>query len=204
MPEGTVCFPNEPLLQVSAPLREAQLAESRLLNLIHFQTLIASKAARCVQAAAGKPVIDFGLRRAHGAEATLLSARASYLAGFSGTATVPGNIRSGIPLFGTMAHSFVQAHDHEMDALETFACTQTNNTLLIDTYDTEAAASKVVALGHRLRSAGTEIRGVRIDSGILGRTRDSSLPRRRLPHRATCTATSTMIRRRKRPSTRAA
>ncbi|MEX3943828.1 nicotinate phosphoribosyltransferase [Paraburkholderia sp. BR10937] len=168
MPEGTVCFPNEPLLQVSAPLREAQLVESRLLNLLHFQTLIASKAARCVQAAAGKPVIDFGLRRTHGAEAALLSARASYLAGFTGTATVPGNVRFGIPLFGTMAHSFVQAHDDELEAFETFARTQTDNTLLIDTYDTEAAAGKIVALAHRLKAAGVEIRGVRIDSGNLG------------------------------------
>lgn len=168
LPEGTVCFPNEPLLQVVAPLREAQLVESRLLNLLHYQTLVASKAARCVLAAAGKPVIDFGLRRAHGAEAALLSARASFLAGFAGTATVPANARFGIPLFGTMAHSFVQAHDNEEQAFETFARAQANNTLLIDTYDTEAAASKVVALAHRLRAEGIEMRGVRIDSGDLG------------------------------------
>ncbi|MEM5389536.1 nicotinate phosphoribosyltransferase [Paraburkholderia phymatum] len=168
MPEGTVCFPNEPLLQIAAPLREAQLVESRLLNLLHYQTLIASKAARCVQAAANRPVIDFGLRRAHGAEAALLSARASYLAGFAGTATVPANACFGIPLFGTMAHSFIQVHEDELDAFEAFARAQANNTLLIDTYDTEAAASKVVALAHRLRAEGIEIRGVRIDSGDLG------------------------------------
>ncbi|WP_410857653.1 nicotinate phosphoribosyltransferase [Paraburkholderia sp. SIMBA_054] len=167
LPEGSVCFPNEPLLQVAAPLREAQLVESRLLNLLHYQTLVASKAARCVQAAAGKPVIDFGLRRAHGAEAALLSARASYLAGFAGTATVSANARFGIPLFGTMAHSFVQAHDDEVDAFEAFARAQASNTLLIDTYDTRAAASKVVELAHRLKADGVEIRGVRIDSGDL-------------------------------------
>jgi nicotinate phosphoribosyltransferase len=168
LPEGTVCFPNEPLLQVAAPLREAQLAESRLLNLLHYQTLIASKAARCVLAAEGRPVIDFGLRRAHGAEAALLSARASYLAGFAGTATVLANVRFGIPLFGTMAHSFIQVHDDELDAFETFARAQANNTLLIDTYDTEAAATKVVALARRLMADGIEIRGVRIDSGDIG------------------------------------
>jgi nicotinate phosphoribosyltransferase len=167
-PEGTVCFPNEPLLQVTAPLREAQLVESRLLNLLHYQTLVASKAARCVQAAAGKAIGR--LRPAAGAwgGSGLLSARASYLAGFAGTATVPANVRFGIPLFGTMAHSFVQARDDETDAFETFARAQANNTLLIDTYDTEAAARKVVALAHRLRADGIEIRGVRVDSGDLG------------------------------------
>ncbi len=107
MPEGTVAFADEPLLRVTAPLREAQLIESRVLNLVHLQTLVASKAARCVLAADGRPLIDFGLRRAHGAEAGVLSARASYLAGFAGTATVEAARRFGVPIFGTMAHSFV-------------------------------------------------------------------------------------------------
>ena len=165
MPEGTVAFSDEPLLRVTAPLREAQFIESRVLNLVHLQTLVASKAARCVLAAAGKPLIDFGLRRAHGAEAGLLSARASYLAGFAGTATVEAARRFGVPVFGTMAHSFVQAHDHETEAFANFARAQPSNaTLLIDTYDTARAAHKVVALAR----SGVPVQGVRIDSGDLG------------------------------------
>src|SRR5574341_1419436 len=113
MPEGTVFFPNEPILRVTAPMPEAQLIESRLVNLVHFEVLVASKAARCVLAAPGKRLVDFGLRRAHGAEAGLLAARASYLAGFDGTSATLAGARFGIPVFGTMAHSFVQAHDSE-------------------------------------------------------------------------------------------
>ena len=121
MPEGTVCFPDEPILRVVAPLPEAQFVETRLVNLLHFQTVVASKAARMVLAASGKPLIDYGLRRAHGAEAGVLAARASYIVGFSGTATVAAGIAFGIPVFGTMAHSFVQAHDDETLAFEHFA-----------------------------------------------------------------------------------
>jgi len=147
MPEGTAVFADEPLLRVTAPLREAQFIESRVLNLVHLQTLVASKAARCVLAAAGRPLIDFGLRRAHGAEAGLMSARASYLAGFAGTATVEAARRFGVPVFGTMAHSFVQAHDDEAAAFAGFARAQPDNaTLLIDTYDTAGGARKAVAL----------------------------------------------------------
>ncbi len=165
MPEGTVAFADEPLLRVTAPLREAQFIESRVINLVHLQTLVASKAVRCVLAAAGRPLIDFGLRRAHGAEAGLLSARASYLAGFAGTATVEAARRFGLPVFGTMAHSFVQAHDDESAAFADFARAQpANATLLIDTYDTERAAHSVVALA----KAGMQVQGVRIDSGDLG------------------------------------
>ena len=139
---------------------QAQLVESRLINLLHYQTLIASKAARCVLAAPGKLLVDFGLRRAHGGEAALLAARASYLAGFGGTATVLAGMRFGIPIFGTMAHSLVQAYDREEDAFERFAAAQPGNvTLLIDTYDTEAAAHKVVSLGAPL--AGTRRRASR-------------------------------------------
>lgn len=168
MPEGTVFFPNEPVLRVSAPLPEAQLVESRLINLLHFQTLIASKAVRSVLAAPGKRLVDFGLRRAHGAEAGLLAARAAYLAGFDGTATVLAGARFGIPLYGTMAHSFVQAHDDEAAAFERFARSLPQNAvLLIDTYDTETAAEKVVRLAPRLRQAGIRVSGVRIDSGDL-------------------------------------
>lgn len=168
VPEGTVFFPNEPILRVVAPLPEAQLVETRLLNLLHFQSLIASKAARMVLAAPGKLLVDFGLRRAHGMEAGLLAARASYLAGFAGTATLLASRLFGIPSFGTMAHSFVQAHEDEVAAFEAFARSRPEGlVLLIDTYDTEAAARKVVELAPRLKAEGIAVRGVRLDSGNL-------------------------------------
>ncbi len=168
LPEGTVFFPNEPILRVTAPLPEAQLVESRLVNLLHFQVLVASKAARAVLAAGGKRLIDFGLRRAHGAEAGLLAARAAYLAGFDGTSAVLAAPRFGIPVFGTMAHSFVQAHDSETAAFDHFARTFPGNALLlIDTYNTVAAARKVAALAPELARAGIALRGVRLDSGDL-------------------------------------
>ncbi|MEC4890210.1 MAG: nicotinate phosphoribosyltransferase [Nitrospira sp.] len=168
MPEGTVFFPQEPVLRIVAPLPQAQLIETRVMNLLNFQTMIASKAARSVLISEGKPLIDFGLRRAHGAEAGLFAARASYLAGFSGTATVLAGMAFDIPLYGTMAHSFVQAHRDETLAFEHFAHAQPDNVvLLIDTYDTEAAAHKVVALAPVLTSKGITVKGVRLDSGDL-------------------------------------
>jgi nicotinate phosphoribosyltransferase len=168
MPEGTVFFAGEPILRVTAPLPEAQLIETRVINLLQFQSMIAAKAARMVLAAPGKRLVDFGLRRAHGAEAGLLAARASYIAGFAGTATVLADKRFGIPIFGTMAHSYVQIHDDETEAFENFARARPKNLiLLIDTYDTEAAARKVVALAPRLKAAGISIAGVRLDSGDL-------------------------------------
>src|SRR6516165_2150450 len=111
MPEGTVFFANEPILRVTAPLPEAQLVETRLINILHFQSLIAAKAARMVLSAPGRLLVDFGLRRAHGADAGLLAARASYIAGFAGNATVLAEKKFGIPIFGTMAHSFIKAYD---------------------------------------------------------------------------------------------
>jgi nicotinate phosphoribosyltransferase len=168
IPEGRVVFPNEPILRVTAPLPEAQLVETRIINLLHFQTVIASKAARMVLAAPGKTLVDFGLRRAHGAEAGLLAGRASYIAGFAGTATTPALPRFGVPIYGTMAHSFIQAHDSEEAAFEAFARSRPEDTiLLIDTFDTEAGAKKVVALAPRLKADGIRIRGVRLDSGDL-------------------------------------
>ncbi len=169
MPEGTLFFADEPILRITAPLREAQLVESRVMNLLHYETVVASKAARMVLAAPGKTLVDFGLRRAHGAEAGLLSARASYLAGFTGTATVEAGRRFEIPVYGTMAHSYVQAHADETAAFESFARSQPANAmLLIDTYDTEEAARKVTALAPKLAAQGVAIKGVRIDSGDLG------------------------------------
>lgn len=167
--EGTLCFGDEPLVRVTARLPEAQLIESRLINLLHFQTLVASKAARCVLAAPGKQLVDFGMRRAHGAEAALFAARASYIAGFAGTATVLARRAFDIPIFGTMAHSFIEAHDSEEDAFEHFARGHRGPVvLLIDTYDTEVAAERVVRLASRLAAAGVAIRSVRLDSGDLG------------------------------------
>ncbi|WP_027149730.1 nicotinate phosphoribosyltransferase [Methylobacter tundripaludum] len=168
MPEGTVFFPNEPILRITAPLPEAQLIESRIINLLHFQTLIASKAARSILIAPDKQLVDFGMRRAHGSEAALLAARASYLAGFTGSATVAAGMHFGIPVFGTMAHSFIQAYSSESQAFADFAKANPDNVvLLIDTYDTEAAAQKVVDLAAALHAQGIKIKGVRIDSGDL-------------------------------------
>ncbi len=167
MPEGTAFFADEPVLRVTAPLIEAQLVESRLLNIVHFQTLIASKAARCVLAAGGRRLIDFGMRRAHEAQAALLAARAAYLAGFHSTATVEAGRRFGIPLSGTMAHSFIEAHDREEDAFRNFVASRPGGvTLLIDTYDTERAAHRVVDLVRELKRPGS-VDAVRIDSGDL-------------------------------------
>lgn len=169
VPEGTICFENEPILRVIAPLPEAQLVETRLINILHFQTLIASKAARFAVIAKGKQLVDFGLRRAHGGEAGLMAARASFIGGFHATATLLAEKMFGIPAQGTMAHSFVQAFDDETAAFEAFARSRPRDlVLLIDTYDTERAATKVVRLAPKLRADGIHIKGVRIDSGDLG------------------------------------
>jgi nicotinate phosphoribosyltransferase len=161
MPEGTVFYPDEPLLRVTAPLPEAQLIETRVLNLIHFETVIASKAARLRRVAPGKGLIDFGLRRAHGAEAGLLAARGAYIAGFDGSATTLAAPLFGIPVFGTMAHSFVQAHASEAEAFAHFAAAFPQNAvLLVDTYDTVEGARRAAAVPGKLK-------GVRLDSGDL-------------------------------------
>ncbi|MGH9340685.1 MAG: nicotinate phosphoribosyltransferase [Acidobacteriota bacterium] len=168
MPEGTIFFANEPILRVTAPLPEAQLVEARLINIVHFQSLIASKAARMVLVAPGKLLVDFGLRRAYGAEAGLMAARASYVAGFTGTATVLAAKLFDIPIFGTMAHSYIEAHDDETVAFDRFARARPEDVVfLIDTYDTEASARKVVALAPQLKASGIGIRGVRLDSGDM-------------------------------------
>lgn len=168
MAEGTPFFADEPILRITAPLPEAQLVEARLINLLHFQSLIASKAARVALVAPGRRLVDFGMRRAHGAEAAVYAARACYLAGFDASSTVLACAEFGIPASGTMAHSFVQAHVDEAEAFEHFARSLPQAAvLLIDTYDTEAAAAKVVALAPRLAEAGVRIRGVRLDSGDL-------------------------------------
>ncbi len=164
MPEGTVFFPDEPILRIVAPMPEAQLVESRVMNLLHYQSMVASKAARCVITAPGRTLVDFGFRRAHGAEAGV-----SWLAGFTGTATAEAGRLFGMPVYGTMAHSYVQAHDDEARAFECFARSQPHHALLlIDTYDTVRAAHRVVDLARRLAPEGIHISGVRLDSGDLG------------------------------------
>ncbi|AGM40701.1 nicotinate phosphoribosyltransferase [Spiribacter salinus M19-40] len=168
LPEGTVFFAEEPLVQIVAPLPEAQFIESRLMNILHYQTLIASKAARCQIAARDLPVIDFGMRRAHGGEAGTWAARACYIAGFSATATCLASARYDIPATGTMAHAFVLAHDSESEAFERFARSHPDNVvLLIDTYDVARGARRVVELAERLQPEGIQVQGVRIDSGDL-------------------------------------
>lgn len=166
VPEGTVVFAGEPLMQVVAPIAEAQLVETVVINQIHLQTVLASKAARVVEAAAGRPVIDFGARRAHGTDAALKLARASYLAGVAGTSNVLASHRYGIPAVGTMAHSFVQAFDREEDAFEAFARIYPGTTLLVDTYDTVAGVDLVIALSRRLGQR-FRVGGIRLDSGDL-------------------------------------
>ncbi|MEN6317950.1 MAG: nicotinate phosphoribosyltransferase [Syntrophaceae bacterium] len=169
MPEGTVFFENEPVVRIVAPLPVAQLVETRLINILHYEILIASKAARCILAVDDRAIlVDFGLRRAHGAEAGLLAAFASYIAGFVGTSTVLAEPLYGIPIYGTMAHSYVEAHEDELDAFVNFSQSNPNNTtLLIDTYDVHKGAEKAIAAAKKLAEKGIMVRAVRIDSGNL-------------------------------------
>lgn len=169
MPEGTLFFANEPVVRITASLPQAQLIETRLINLLQFPILVATKAARCRLAAADKRLIDFGLRRAHGAEAGMLAARASYLAGFDGTSNVLAGQQYGIPVYGTMAHAYIQAHDSEAKAFQNFAVSQPDNlVLLIDTYDCSRGAERVIELAEQLKTQDRAIKAVRIDSGDLG------------------------------------
>jgi nicotinate phosphoribosyltransferase len=167
-PEGTVAFPCEPLIRVTAPIIEAQLVETFLLNTVNLQTMIATKASRVVNAARGKAVIEFGLRREHGIDAGMKVARCSYIAGFQGTSNVLAGLAYGIPVFGTMAHSFIMSYEREVDAFRAFAKTfPVNSTLLIDTYDDMAGAEKAVVVAKELERAGHKLSGVRLDSGDL-------------------------------------
>ena len=172
MREGTPFFAQEPVLRVTAPIPEAQLVESRILNIVHFQTVIASKAVRCTLAAGERQLVDFGLRRAHEADAGFFAARAAYVGGFHATATVEAGRCFGIPLSGTLAHSFIEAHRSEEEAFRNFAVTYPGAaTLLIDTYDTECGAERAAAVARELRKIASphRIRAVRIDSGDLAR-----------------------------------
>lgn len=168
-PEGTILFADEPLIRVSAPLPVAQVLETRLLNFLHYQTVVATKAARMRLAAPEAALVDFGLRRAHAGEAGLLAARGAYVAGFAGTATVAAGRAFGVPLYGTMAHSYVQAHESEEAAFLGFARARPDQTVfLVDTYDTERGAETVARIAPKLAAEGIETRGLRLDSGDLG------------------------------------
>ena len=161
LPEGSVFFPEEPLLRITAPIAEAQLVETTLLSTLHFQTLIASKAARLVSAAGGRPVIEFGSRRAHGSEAGVLAARAAFIGGCAGTSNTFAGRHFGIPAYGTQAHSWIMAHDDEAEAFRDFLeIFPEDATLLVDTYDVHAAVEKIIALGRPPS-------GVRLDSGDI-------------------------------------
>lgn len=168
IPEGRIFFPQEPLLEVTAPLIEAQLLETLVLNVMQLETLIATKAARCVQAAQGRDLIDFSLRRTHGVDAGVKVARASYVAGFRGTSNLLAGKIYGIPVFGTMAHSYVTSFRSEIESFWAFARAFPENTvLLIDTYDTLTGAKKALIVAERLAREGKKLRGVRLDSGDL-------------------------------------
>jgi len=168
IPEGTIFFENEPICEVESDLISAQIIETLIINTLHIETLIATKALLCVLSAKGIPLFDFSARRAHGIDSSLHVARASYIAGFSGTSNVLAGKLWGIPVVGTMAHSFVEVFPSEEEAFKAFAKTYKDRTiLLIDTYDTIKAAKKIVSLKDFFKENNIFIKGVRIDSGSL-------------------------------------
>jgi nicotinate phosphoribosyltransferase len=169
-PEGRIFFKDEPVLEITAPMIEAQIVETFIINQINLQSLIATKAARCVHAARGRAVVDFSLRRTHGIDAGMKVARSSYLAGFAGTSNVRAGQLYGIPIVGTMAHSFVSSFENEIDAFRAFVASfPANSILLIDTYDTLAGARKAAEVGKEMAAQGQRLQGVRIDSGDLAK-----------------------------------
>ena len=168
IPEGRIFFKDEPVLEVTAPVIQGQIAETFIINQVHLQSMIATKAARCVHAAGGRPVVDFALRRTHGSDAGMKVARASYLAGFAGTSNVMAGKNFGIPIVGTMAHSFVMSFEREIDAFRAYAASFPRATiLLIDTYDTLVGAHNAATVGKEMAERGEKLIGVRIDSGDL-------------------------------------
>ena len=168
IPEGRIFFAQEPILEVTGPIIEAQVIETLVLNVIQLETMLASKAARVSAVASGKGLIDFGMRRTHGVDASLKAARSSYLAGFLGTSNLLAGKIYGIPVFGTMAHSYITSFPSELDAFHAFARAFPDNTvLLIDTYDSIAGALKAVEVAIALREKGKKLLGVRLDSGDL-------------------------------------
>ncbi|MEW6351970.1 MAG: nicotinate phosphoribosyltransferase [Thermodesulfobacteriota bacterium] len=168
VPEGTLVFPNEPLLRVIGPIAEAQVLETTLLAIVGHQTLIATKAARLSLATKGAPVVDFGTRRAHGPEAALWGARSAYIGGCAGTSNVRAGKMFGIPIRGTHAHSWVESFDEETDSFRGFVESFPDNTiLLVDTYDTINGIRLAIDQAHELKRRGGRLMGIRIDSGDL-------------------------------------
>lgn len=168
LPEGRLFFINEPLLEVTAPLIEAQIIETYLINALNFQSMIATKASRCVRAAWPRKLVDFSLRRTQGTDAGLKVARASFIGGFLGTSNVLAGKVYGIPIFGTMAHSFILSFEKEIEAFRAFAQTfPENTTLLVDTYDTLSGTVKAVEVAREMQQRGENFKGVRLDSGDI-------------------------------------
>jgi nicotinate phosphoribosyltransferase len=168
MAEGTIFFADEPIIEVRGPLIEAQILETLVINQIGMASLIASKAARSTIAAQGRVLVDFGLRRSQGIDAGLIAARSSYLAGFAGSSNVLAGRRYGIPLYGTMAHSYVMAHERERESFEHFVKLFPKlSTLLVDTYDTVRGVENAAVVALELKKAGHHLQAVRLDSGDL-------------------------------------
>ena len=166
MPEGSLFFANEPVLEVTGPIIAAQLAETIVMNQVQYQTLLATKSARCVDVAQGRPIADFAARRTHGSEASLKMARASYIAGFGATSNVLAARRYGIPPTGTMAHSYITSFDDEIDAFRAYSrMFPDRSILLLDTYDTVGGAYAAVEVAREMERDGHRLTGVRLDSG---------------------------------------
>ncbi|MCA9735021.1 MAG: nicotinate phosphoribosyltransferase [Deferribacteres bacterium] len=168
VPEGTVVFPNQPLVRVSGPIIQCQLLETPMLNIINFQTLIASKASRICQVTSGEPVLEFGLRRAHGIDGATTASRAAYIGGVDATSNVLAGKLYDIPVRGTHAHSWIMTFDNELEAFDEYAKAMPNNcVLLVDTYDTIKGVHNAVEIGKKLREKGFDLAGIRLDSGDL-------------------------------------
>lgn len=168
VPEGTIVFPDEPLIRVTAPMIEAQIIETFILNTVNLQTMVATKAARVVSAAKGRSIVEFGLRRTQGTDAGMKAARCSYLAGCTGTSNVLAGMKYDIPVFGTMAHSYVMSFDKEIDSFRAFAKTfPETSTFLIDTYDDLRGAENAAIVAKELESKGCKLNAIRLDSGDL-------------------------------------
>ena len=168
MDEGTVFFANEPVIEITAPVIEGQILETFLVNQVHLQCLLATKAARVVHAARDRTVVDFAARRAHGTEAAVRFARASYMVGFAGTSNVLAGAKYGIPTFGTMAHSFVTSYESETDAFRAYAESfPDSSTFLVDTYDTLEGIRRAIEVARQMERSGHALRSIRLDSGDL-------------------------------------
>lgn len=168
IPEGRIYFYNEPIMEITAPIIEAQILETLIINQVNLQSILATKAARCHWSAKGRPIVDFSLRRTHGVDAGMKAARCSYMVGFQSTSNILAGKIYGIPVSGTMAHSYVTSFELEIDSFRSFAKSFPNSTILIlDTYDTVLAAKKAVQIAHEMETQGLRLRGVRLDSGDL-------------------------------------